>query len=418
MDLNLEEFYLDNGLKVVLVERNILPTVSIQIWYKVGAIDEVDGKSGVAHFLEHMAFKGTKNLKPGEFSKIIRALGGNDNAATSWDYTMYYVDIPSEHTIKVLKMMKEVMFDIVFDEKEFNSEKKVILEERRMRYEDNPFGQFFEDFIAKSFKKINYRRPIIGWEEDIKNLKLNDLVEFYNIYYSPKNAMLVVVGNIQKEELKRHIKEIFNESSKNLTQVEKKVENISEFNTGKVEFKTTIKEVKSKAVIVGFRTPSYRLSPKEISALEILSYILTDGRTSRMYKELVVNKKLASNVSGGTILGKYPFLTYFFATANPNTKPDNLKDEIISILNSIINTPPTQDEIKVVKKKIKAERIYEFEKNHGIAGTIGWSEVILGNYKEIDNFIKTIEEVNPDLILQTFKKYFREDNLIIGILEN
>lgn len=417
MDIDLEEFYLDNGLKVLLVKRDVLPIVSVQLWYNVGAIDEVDGKSGIAHFLEHMAFKGTKTLKPGEFSKIIRALGGEDNAATSWDYTMYYVDIPSEYTVKVLNMLKEMMFDVAFDRKEFESEKKVILEERRMRYEDDPFGQFFEDFIFNSFKKINYRRPIIGWEEDIKKLSLEDLVNFYNTFYSPKNAVLIVVGNIDKGNLKKEIMSIFNDSSKNLSQKKEEISNIVEFNTGKVEFKTVRKDANSKAVIVGFRTPSYRLSPKDVVSLEVLSYILVDGRGAKLYKDLVVDKKLVSSVSGGVMVGKYPFLTYFFALSNPNLDISDVKKEMInSIYSSIKNI--TDDDIFVVKKKIKADRVYEFEKNHGIASSLGWSEVVLGNYRELDLFMNLIEKINRKDIEEVFRKYFVDDNMVVGVLEN
>ncbi|MFN4245180.1 MAG: M16 family metallopeptidase [Brevinematia bacterium] len=415
MDLN--EFYLDNGLKVILVKRDILPIVSVQLWYKVGAVDEVDGKSGIAHFLEHMAFKGTKNLKPGEFSKIVRSLGGEDNAATSWDYTFYYVDVPSEYTVKVLEMLKEMMFDIKFDYTEFEREKKVILEERRMRYEDDPFGQFFEDFLLNSFKRINYRRPIIGWEKDIKSLTLGDLIHFYNTYYSPKNATLIVVGNIDKEYVSKEIARIFSESSKNLTQKEENVENIAEFNVGKIEFKTVRKDAKSRAVIIGFRTPSYRISKKDVASLEVLEYILADGRGSRLFKDLVVSKKLVSSVSGGMMLGKYPFLIYFFAIANPDVSLSSIRSEMISCINSI-QKGVLQEELKVAKKKIKAERIYELQKNKGIASSFGWSEVVLGDYRELDNFIKVIDEVTEEDVIETFKKYFSENNMIVGVLEN
>lgn len=418
MGLDVEEFRLDNGLKVLLVKRDVLPIVSIQLWYRVGAIDEVDGKSGVAHFLEHMAFKGTKNLKPGEFSRIVRSMGGDDNAATSWDYTMYYVNVPSKHTFRVLEMLKEMMFDVVFDEKEFNSEKKVILEERRMRYEDNPFGQFFEDFLYNSFKKINYRRPIIGWEEDIKNLTLQDLVDFYNSYYSPKNAILIVVGNIDKQEIRKEVKRIFEVSSKNLTQKEEVIVGLEEFGIGRSEFKTIRKDSKSKAVIVGFRTPSYRVNPKDVVSLEVLSYILVDGRGARLYRDLVVDKKVASSVSGGIMVGKYPFLTYFFAVANPDVNVDKLRDGVVNSIFDILKSPITEEEIKIAKKKIKADKVYDFEKVRGIASSFGWSEVVLGDYRKIDEFMKLVEEITKDDLLNVFNKYFYYDNMVLGILDN
>ncbi|MGC8766427.1 MAG: M16 family metallopeptidase [Brevinematia bacterium] len=415
---NVQEFYLDNGLKVLLVERNILPIVSIQLWYKVGAIDEVDGKSGLAHLLEHMSFKGTKSLKPGEFSRIIKSMGGEDNAATSWDYTMYYANIPSEYTLKVLSMMKEMMFDLVIDPKEFESEKKVVLEERRMRYEDDPIGQLFEEFLSRTFKRINYRRPIIGLENDIKNLSIEDVKNFYNTYYSPKNAVLVVVGNIDSTKIREEIKRIFDEKSKNQYQKKLEIENILEYNEGKVEFSTKRKDSNTKAVIVGFKTPSYLSSPNEVAALEVLSYILADGRNSRLYKELVVEKKVAASVNGGTLIGKYPFITYFLAIPTPNTDIVKLKEELINSINSIVNSSITEEELNIAKKKIKADKVFDFEKNKGIAGTLGWSEVMLGNYKEFDNFINLCEKTTKEDIEKVFKKYLTEENSSIGILEN
>lgn len=418
MGLDLEEFHLDNRLKVILVKRDIFPIVSVQVWFRVGASSEMDGKSGIAHFLEHMVFKGTKNLKPGEFSRIIKSLGGEDNAVTSWDYTMYYVNVPSQHIVKVLEILKEIVFDVVFDEKEFNNEKKVILEERRMRYEDDPFGQFFEDFLYNSFKRINYRRPVIGWEEDIRKLRVEDLVEFYNSFYSPVNAILVIVGNIDKAYVKREIKRIFEVSSKNLTQQKERAENITEFGTGKVEFKTERKDANSKAIIVGFRTPSYRLAPKDVASLEVLSYILADGRGARLYRDLVVKKKVASSISGGIMVGKYPFLTYFMVVSNPGVSLDKIKEDFLTSLNSIIAEGVTPEEIKVAKKKIKADRMYDFEKNRGIAFSLGWSEVVLGNFRELENFIKLVEDVEIGEVLEVFRKYFFEDNMVIGFLVN
>jgi len=415
MGLNYREYTLSNGLKVVIVERKILPIVSVQLWYKVGAVDEVDGKSGLAHFLEHMSFKGTKNLKPGEFSRIVKTLGGDDNAATSYDYTMYYVDVSSEHISKILEMLKEMMFDLIIDPKEFESERKVVLEERRMRYEDNPLGQFFEDFLYNSFKKINYRRPIIGWEEDIKSLTTENMINFYNTYYSPKNSILVIVGNVSSDKVIEEIKKIFDVNLKNKYQKGTEIQKISEINSGKVEFKTVRKDTNTKAVIVGFRTPSYSENPREVVALDLLSYIIADGKSSKLYQQLVVDKKLASSISGGQMLGKYPFLTYIMAIANPEVDLTKLKSEIINSISKSQNEI-SEEELNAAKKKMKADFIYEFEKNHGIASSIGWSYTVLGDYKEIDKFLEISDTISLKDIQSVINKYFKDENMIIGEL--
>jgi zinc protease len=415
MGLGYKEYTLSNGLKVVIVERKILPIVSVQLWYRVGAVDEIDGKSGLAHFLEHMSFKGTKNLKPGEFSRIIKSLGGSDNAATSHDYTMYYVDVSSEHLSKVLPMLKEMMFDLVLDPKEFESERKVILEERRMRYEDNPMGQFFEDFLYDSFKKINYRRPVIGWEEDIKSLTIDDMLNFYNTYYSPKNAILVIVGNVSSDKIIDEVRKVFDINQKNSYQKAIEIEKISEINSGKVEFKTIRKDANTKAVIVGFRTPSYLDSPKEVVALDLLAYIISDGRSSKLYQKMVVDKKIASSVSGGQMLGKYPFLTYILAIANPDVSLEDLKREMISSILEV-GREINDEDLKVAKKKMKADFVYEFEKNHGIASSIGWAYCVLGDYRELDKFLEISDKISLDDIKSVLNKYFRDENMIVGVL--
>ncbi len=416
MNIDVEEFRLDNGLRVILIQREVLPVVSVQLWFRVGAVDEVDGKSGVAHFLEHMIFKGTENLKPGEFSRIVKSMGGSDNAATSHNYTMYYVDVNSENLDKILWMFREILFFLKIDPKEFDSEKKVILEERRMRYEDDPIGQLFEDFLKNSFETINYKRPVIGWENDIRNLTVSDMLEFYNTYYSPKNAVLVISGNIDIEYTKRRVSELFSVDMKNKTQKELKVENVKETKNTKTEFVLERKDDKTKAIMIGFKTPSYHVSPRDVATLHVISYILAEGTSSRMYKELVVSKRLASSVSGGIMIGKYPFLTYFLSIANDGVNISALKEEMLSQIRKLISEKVLDDEIKVAKKKIKADFVFDMETNHDIASSIGWAEVVLGSYKNLQKLLSYIEMVTEKDIKQVLQKYFTENNLTIGIL--
>ena len=200
--LNTHEFQLSNGMKVIVREDHRAPTVAHMVWYRAGSMDEVNGKTGVAHVLEHMMFKGTKNLKPGEFSKKVAAVGGRDNAFTSKDYTAYFQQIEKSHLPAMMALEADRMQNLRIDKEEFAKEIQVVMEERRLRTDDQSQAIVYEQLMATAFTNSPYRHPIIGWMDDLKSMTYQDALEWYQDWYAPNNAVLVVSGDVMPDEVK------------------------------------------------------------------------------------------------------------------------------------------------------------------------------------------------------------------------
>src|SRR6266576_442929 len=293
-----QELVLDNGLKVLLLEDHKSPAVTFQVWYRVGGRNEKDGKSGLAHFLEHMMFKGTPTTKPEEYSRIIAKNGGRSNAFTSSDVTVYFATMSREKIGIELELEADRMANALLGETYFEAEKKVIQEERRLRTEDNPAAALSEVASAVAFMIHPYRRPVVGWMEDIQNLTRQDLVDFYKLYYEPNNAFIIVVGDFSTEEILAKIRAAFGKIPRggeppkvNATEPEQRGER-------RLIFK---KEAELPFILTFYHAPNLK-SPDNF-ALDLLSVVLAGGRSSRLYHELVYQKRLARSVdadySGG-----------------------------------------------------------------------------------------------------------------------
>ncbi|MEO0144817.1 MAG: pitrilysin family protein [candidate division WOR-3 bacterium] len=285
--LDIKEKTLDNGLKVYVIEEHSAPVASVQVWYRVGSKNEVVGITGSAHLLEHMMFRGTKEIK--DYSQIIDQLGGSDNAFTSFDETAYWCEIPSSAVEKVLYMEADRMRNIIFDG--FDEERNVVIEERRWRTENDQRGALWEALFATVFWAHPYRNPVIGWRSDLEGVSLERVKEFYDTYYAPNNAYLIVVGDVKAEE-------IFNLAQKYFGKYESK--KIPEFYTKEPEQKGIRRtEIKKEGfatyIAIAYRVP--RGGSSESPAVSLLSDILGGGKTSRLYKSIVHEKGLASSIS-------------------------------------------------------------------------------------------------------------------------
>ena len=204
-----ESYYLQNGLKVVLIEDRRSPAVVNSIWYKVGSSDEEVGKTGISHILEHMMFKGTDNLNPGEFSSIVKKMGGTENAFTSKDYTGYFQKIHMSDLEKCIELESDRMQNLKLQDKELKSEIEVVKEERRLRTDDNPVAKAFEKIMINAYGMNNYGIPIIGTMDDINSITKEDLQNWYNLYYQPNNAIVIIAGNFNSDEVKRFIQKYY-----------------------------------------------------------------------------------------------------------------------------------------------------------------------------------------------------------------
>ena len=293
---NPETFTLANGMHVVVVPNHRVPVVTHMVWYKVGAADEPAGKSGIAHFFEHLMFKGTEKLASGEFSKAVARNGGRENAFTGQDYTAYHQTVAVDRLGLVMEMEADRMTHLVLTEKEVEPERLVIFEERRQRTGNNPRAILGEHVSAALFLNHPYRKPIIGWEHEVKDLKIEDLRAFYRLWYAPNNAILVVAGDITAAQLRPLAEKYYGVIPRAPTPPRMRPQEPPQRAARRVVLKDP--RVRQESWSRSYLAPSYKSGAREHAyALQVLAEILSGGATSRIYRKLVVERKLA--VSAG-----------------------------------------------------------------------------------------------------------------------
>ncbi|NWF98870.1 MAG: insulinase family protein [Nitrospirae bacterium] len=408
---DVKEYFLSNGLKVIIIEEHKAPIATFQIWYKVGAVDEPMGKSGLSHLLEHMMFKGTKNYGPSELSRIIQKNGGTDNAHTTKDYTTYFEILPSDRINIAIKLEADRMKNLLLDPKEVASERNVVMEERRLRYEDDPQNSLFEDVVAAAFKVHPYQKPVIGWMSDIQSIDLNDLSNHYKTYYSPNNAVIIIVGDIKPDEILKQIKSEFENIPH--TEIPGRIKSIEPEQKG--ERRIILKrEAEVPAVMLAYHVPNF---PHEDSyALDILSVILSGGKSSRLYQSMIYEKKIAIDASADYIgFSRFPHLFYFFAVAVPDKTPDEIEKALYEEIEKIKKEGPSENELQKAKNQIEASFIMEQDSIYMQAMKYGLFE-ILGDWKLIDKYLEGIRKVSSEDITRVVKNYFIEENRTTGIL--
>src|SRR3990172_316586 len=288
-----KESVLENGLRVLLLEEHKAPVVTVHVWYRVGARNEQPGATGLSHFLEHMMFKGTSRLGPGQFSKTVQKNGGRDNAFTSDDYTGYFETFASDRFELALELEADRMRGLLLDPKEVESEKKVVMEERRLRTDDDPVSALRESMDAVAFLEHPYRQPVIGWMSDIEALTREDLGRHYNAYYVPNNAVLIVVGDFRSDELLPKLRRVFGAIPRGPEPPRVRAVEAAQRGERRLVLK---KEAALPFVFMGYHVPD--LKHPDNFALELLAYILSGGKSARIYKSLVYEKQLALYAGG------------------------------------------------------------------------------------------------------------------------
>ncbi len=406
-----KEYKLGNGLKVIIVEEHKAPVATFQVWYRVGAKDEPAGKSGISHLLEHMMFKGTPKYGPSVLSKIVQKNGGTDNAHTTKDYTAYFEILPSDRITLPIELEADRMRNLTLDPNETVSERRVVMEERRLRYEDDPQNSLFEEVVAAAYKAHPYQRPVIGWMSEIKSIDKEDLTSYYKTRYSPENAVIIVVGDVNADDMMKQIKSHFeiapSEGMKKSTTADEPEQ--------KGERRITLRrEAELPFIIMAYHTPSF---PHEDSyALDVLNLILSGGKSTRLYQSLVYEKKIALGASadyGG--FNKDPFLFFFFATAAPGKEVKDVEDALYSEIEKIKTELPAEREILKAKNQIEASFIMEQDSIYMQAMKYGLFEM-LGDWRLIDKYLEGIRKVTPEDVMRAAKKYLTEENRTAGIL--
>jgi zinc protease len=406
-----QEFILDNGLKVLLLEDHKSPAVTFQVWYRVGARNEKDGKSGLAHFLEHMMFKGTPSTGPEEYSRIIAKNGGRSNAFTSTDMTVYFATMSREKIGIELDLEADRMANALLGEQYFEPEKKVIQEERRLRTDDNPASALSEVTSAVAFMIHPYRRPVVGWMEDIQKLTRQDLVDFYKLYYAPNNAFIVVVGDFSTDAILPKIHTAFGKIPRNAEAPKVTVQEPEQQGERRVILK---KEAELPFVFLFYHAPN--LQSADSFALDLLSVVLAGGRSSRLYHELVYEKRLVRGVDADySRVSVDPMGFSITAQLLPGIQPANVEREIYGSLEKLTSEPITERELQKAKNQIEAAFIFDQDSIFGQGLKIGYYE-ITGGWRQLDSYLDGIRKVTREDIRRVARQYLDADRRTVGTL--
>jgi zinc protease len=408
---SVKEYKLNNGLKVLIIEKHKVPVATFQVWYRVGSRDEPAGKSGMSHLLEHMMFKGTSKYGSQIFSRIVQKNGGEDNAYTTEDYTIYFQIFSSDRIMLSIDLEADRMQNLTLGQKETLSERSVVMEERRLENEDDPQNSLFEEVVATSFKVHPYRRPVIGWMSDINSIERDDLLNYYKAYYSSDNAVIIIAGDVRAEEIIEKIKNSFGAIPSGPPK--KKISFLEPEQKGEKRVFLK-KEAELPYLLIAYHTPSF---PYEDSyALDVLSLILSGGKSSRLYMSLVYEKKIALDVSADYDgFNKDPYLFFFSATASPGKDIKDVEDAIYGEIEKIKKNPPSEREVQKAKNQIESSFIMEQDSIDTEAMKYGTFEM-LGDWRLIDRYLESIRKVTPEDVVRVAKKYLNEDNRTVGIL--
>ena len=410
-------FELKNGLKVIVIENKRAPVVAQMIWYKFGSGVEENGKSGLAHFMEHLMFKGTKKFPDSYYSNFISRIGGSENAFTSYDYTAYYQVFPKYELEKIMQMESDRMINLTLSKENVEIEKKVILEERFQRVESDPSAKLDESMRTVLFPNHYYGRPIIGWKHEIENLSFDDVIEFYKKYYVPNNATLVLSGDVDFERVKKLTKKYFGKRRKGNALIYENVVDPNIETSVTVEMKhSTVKQNIWKKF---YRVNSYKNSIKDSLALEIGLRILASGSSSVLYENLVNKKKKFSAIGGyyqGLTRGEGS--VYFYAIPNEDLVSDNIDTIINKEIDQILNEGISKKRFEIEKKKFVYDSIYERDGVLNPAQAVGEAITIGIKLDDLENLNKELDNVNYTDVIEALKKFRKNKNFVIGELKN
>lgn len=387
-------FKLDNGMEVVVVPDHRAPVITHMVWYRVGAADELRGTSGIAHFLEHLMFKGTEKLPAGQFSKVIARNGGQDNAFTGHDVTAYYQNVAKDRLQLVMEMEADRMAGLKLTEEDVLTERDVILEERRSRVENNPSSLLDEQMMSALYLNHPYGTPVIGWEHEIASLSHDDAVDFYKRYYAPNNAILVVSGDVEPEDVLKLAKETYGKLVANPATL--RVPRPSEPKGMAARRLEVIDENAGQpAVARYYRVPSYaKAEPREAEALDLLMKVLASGATSRLYKKVVVETKKASSMEGyysGDALDYGRLILY--AVAADGVDLADIEAETDAVVADVIANGITQKELDRARNSYVADYIYESDNQSSLARRYGWGMATGLEIADIEDWPNRLQQV-------------------------
>ncbi len=405
------ETVLPNGLKVILLENHKAPLVTFQVWYRVGSRNEDWGKTGLSHMLEHMMFKGTRKIGPEEFSRIVQENGGNDNAFTTRDYTAYFENLSADRVQVSLDLESDRMQNLMLRGEDFRTERMVVMEERRMRTEDNPQAYLIEQVEAAAFQLSPYHWPTIGWMEDIARFTLEDLKKYYQAYYNPANAFLVVVGDFQKEKLLPRIEKAFGAIAKGTAPKQERDRDPRQAGERRISVK---KEAQLPFLVMGYHVPNLRDADSYV--LEVAATVLSGGKSSRLYQSLVHEKRLVLEADAEhSLLSRDPSLFYLSADPLPGKEVADVEKALEREVERLQKEPVGTRELEKAKNQLESSFIFGQDSLFYQAMLLAQHE-IAHTWKAIDEYLPAIRKVTPEDIQRVANRYLIPDNWTVGIL--
>jgi zinc protease len=408
---------LSNGLRVIVKEDHRAPVLVQQIWYRAGSMDERTGTTGVAHVLEHMMFKGTKAVPVGEFSKRIAAAGGRENAFTSYDYTAYFQQLHKSKLPLAMQLESDRMQNLQLTPAEFNKEIKVVMEERRMRTDDEPHALMQESLMAVAYQEHPYQHPVIGWMNDLEAMTASNAQEWYKTWYAPNNAVLVIAGDVQASAVFALAQRYYGKIPAH--QLPARRNYIEPAQVG-------IKRIMVKApaqlphLIMAYHAPSLRDAEKDSVpyALEVLAGILDGNETSRLNKSLVREQQIASDVGAGyDSLARGPGMFTLEGTPSEGKTVADLEAALREQLAKLVRDGVSADELQRIKAQVTANEVYKRDSVFYQAMQIGQLESIGLSYKAIPVMLQKIQEVTAQQVQQVARDILIDDHLTVAVLD-
>ena len=392
---------LKNGLEIYVIPmHNDSNVISTDIFYKVGSRNEVMGKTGIAHMLEHMNFKSTKNLDAGEFDREVKSVGGVSNASTGFDYTHYFIKSSTENLDTSLSLFSELMQNLNLKDEEFQPERDVVTEERRWRTDNNPLGYLYFRLFNNAYLYHSYHWTPIGFMNDIRTWTIKDIRDFHATYYQPQNAILVVTGDIEPEK-------VFELSEKHFSKVENSVDipevKFIEPQQDGPKRVMIYKESEVEMIAITFHIPDYKDSDQV--KLSAISEMLSAGKSSRLYEQLVDKKSLVNQIYAYNMENTDPGLFIFMAACNPGVKAEDVEKELIAQIDRIKDKKVEQSELEKVKINTKADFIFSLESSSSVASLFG-GYLARGDMKPLETYEEQINALDVDDIQTAAKKYF------------
>jgi zinc protease len=411
------EYRLDNGMRIFVREDHRAPVVVSMVWYVAGSVDERNGTTGIAHVLEHMMFKGTEKIPGGEFSRRVARAGGRDNAFTSRDYTAYFQTLHRDHLPLVLEMEADRMSNLVLNNDEFEKELRVVMEERRWRTDDRPHSLMYEGLMATALQSHPYRQPVIGWMNDLQNLRVEDAREWYRRWYTPNNAILVVVGDVSGEEVlglaRKHFGRIESRElpqRKNFAEAEQKGPR-----------RITIKAPSElPSLLMTYRVPKLQDPEKEWEpfALDVLEGVLDGHEGARLQTALVRGSQLAAAAGAGYQgIGRGPGMFLLSGTPSEGKTVAELEAALKAEVKRIATEGVREEELARVKAQVVSAQIYARDSMFAQARQIGALEAIGLSHRLIDLQVQRLREVTAEQVQQVAQRYFSDESLTVAVLE-